>query len=406
MPAISFITPIDQPTGNIRLLNLLRSSLQNPAYTSFLFSVAFAKSGPLLRLSGDLAAFHLRGGRTTAIVGYDHLGTSSQALQLMLDSLTEVYVTSHPRSTFHPKIFTFSGAQRAVAYIGSNNLTVGGTETNFEACVCLDYVLPQEHENYQAIVQLFQALLPDACQVTRRLDPESLAQLIADGDLLDEARAQIPDRPRAPRYAEPRQAPQFAWIPPSPIPADALRRLGAGAAGSQNVGGLRAAAVAIAPAAPVARPIGLAIQIAPHHNGEIFLSRLAVSQNPAFFGFPFNGRTTPKKRGNASYPQRDPDPVVDIEVVGAGGNVLLTMARYSLNTVFYELKSEIRITAAPLVQVVPEYSIMIMTAGGQGVDYDLEIHTPQSPDYQQYLAMCNQQMPSGGRAQPRRFGWI
>src|SRR4029077_16758138 len=111
MPATSFITPLDQPTGNLRLLDLLRASLQNPAYPSFLFAVAFAKSGPMLRLYNDLASFHQRGGRSTAIVGYDHLGTSHQALQLMLDSLTEVYVTSHPRSTFHPKIFVFSGAQ-------------------------------------------------------------------------------------------------------------------------------------------------------------------------------------------------------------------------------------------------------------------------------------------------------
>lgn len=406
MPGISFISPLDQPSGNLRLLSLLRASLQNQAYTTFQFAVAFAKSGPMLRLYNDLAAFHQRGGRSMAVVGYDHLGTSRQALQLMLNSLTEVYVTSHPRSTFHPKIFIFSGTQRAVAYIGSNNLTVGGTETNFEACVCIDYVLPGEHQDYQLATQLVQALLPHTCQATRQLDAAYLAQLIADGVLHDETRAAIPRRPRAPRNAGLGQAPPMIWMPPSPIPANVLGLLGVRPARPQNARGHAVVHGPVVPAAPVALPRGLVIQIAPHHNGEIFLSRLAVSQSPAFFGFPFTGRTTPKKIGNASYPQRDPDPVVDIEVIGAGRNVLLTRAGYSLNTVYYERKSEIRITAAPLVQVVPEYSIMIMTAGGQGVDYNLEIHTPQSPDYQRFLAMCNQRMPSGGRAHPRMFGWI
>jgi len=53
MPAITFITPLDQPTGNLRLFNLLRASFQDPAYSSFLCAVAFAKSGPLLRLYND-----------------------------------------------------------------------------------------------------------------------------------------------------------------------------------------------------------------------------------------------------------------------------------------------------------------------------------------------------------------
>lgn len=88
----------------------------------------------------------------------------------------------------------------------------------------------------------------------------------------------------------------------------------------------------------------LAIQIKPHHNGEILLSVTAAMQNPSFFDWPFTGRTTPKKRGNPSYPQRV-------------------------------------------------------------VDYEITVHRPDSPDHGIWLARCNQRMPGGGRA-ARRFGWF
>jgi hypothetical protein len=151
---------------------------------------------------------------------------------------------------------------------------------------------------------------------------------------------------------------------------------------------------------------GFAIQIKPHHNGEIFLSVSAALQNPAFFRWPFTGATTPKKPGNPSYPQLDPDPVVNIVVYGAPTTPLLTLSMYHLNTVYYEAKSEIRITAAPLVAVVPEYSVMIMqTSNTPGIDYDITIHTPASPDYNAWVTACNQTMPSGGST-PRRYGWF
>src|SRR5205085_2252108 len=84
----------------------------------------------------------------------------------------------------------------------------------------------------------------------------------------------------------------------------------------------------------------LVIQIVPHHNGEVFLSKIAVNQNPGFFGFPFRGITTPKIARNPSYPQRVPDPVVNITVYDAAGNVTLTRTAFELNTVYYSTKSE------------------------------------------------------------------
>ena len=150
----------------------------------------------------------------------------------------------------------------------------------------------------------------------------------------------------------------------------------------------------------------MAIQIRPHDNGEIFLSVTATRQNPAFFGLPFTGRTTPKMAGNQPYPQRDPDPIVNFTVYGAQQEPTFVRNGYPLNTVYYERNDEIRVTAAPLVPVAPEGSIMILERSEvEGVDYEITIHRPDSPDYETWLARCDQRMPGGGQT-PRRFGWF
>jgi len=41
-----------------------------------------------------------------------------------------------------------------------------------------------------------------------------------------------------------------------------------------------------------------------------------------------------------------------------------------------------------------------------GMDYNIEIFSPGSQQYSDYLAVCNQTMPSGGKGQARKFGWI
>ena len=132
----------------------------------------------------------------------------------------------------------------------------------------------------------------------------------------------------------------------------------------------------------------------------------AVKQNPAFFNWPFTGTTTPKKPNNPSYPQLLPDPVVNVTVYGHGLSVIKELKRFRLNTVYYAKKSELRVTASPLVPVVPAYSVMIMEHSLQPeISYDITIHRPDSPEFNQWLDSCNQSMPGGG-TQPRKYGWF
>src|SRR5207253_2874287 len=77
----------------------------------------------------------------------------------------------------------------------------------------------------------------------------------------------------------------FRVVPASPIPKEVLP-----ASASTTTGGVRRSSRARAYSGGQSAGRILVIQIIPHHNGEIFLSKNAVNQNPALFGFPFSGR--------------------------------------------------------------------------------------------------------------------
>lgn len=397
MPTIEILKPVDAAVGKRRLLDALKKDLQADDLTDFRWLVAYAKAGPLQRLKSSLQSWRAKGGTVRAIFGIDQQGTSKEALEMALALCDEVYVTQERGITFHPKAYMFIGPAKARLYLGSNNLTVGGTETNFEAAVLVEALLPADSAVLAEIEELWTQLLPAHCVATRVLDQALLTKLLADGDVVDEATIRKTQKKstKAKKTSAPKAG--LKLKPPSPLPV--------GAKTGQAVPAPAAAAPAVS-AVPATQAVGLALQIKPHHNGEIFLSKLAVNQNPAFFEFPFNGMTVPKNAGGVPYPQRLPDPVVNIQVYGAGGALLLKEDAYSLNTVFYAPKSEIRVTASMLVPVVPEYSILVMTpAETAGIDYEMTIYTPANPDYAAWVAACNQQMPGGGKV-PRKFGWF
>lgn len=398
MTTFSFLRPLDQPIGRRRLLRDMMAALQNNSFTNFWFVVAYAKSGPIYRLQGLLEKLRSSGKTSAAIVGIDQRGTSKEALELLLALFDSVYVTQDSRITFHPKIYLFRGADQAEAFVGSNNLTVGGTEKNFEAGVHLRFDLPKDADDLVMLESAWSELLPTACPATVQLDPNILTRLVADNVVVEEKAMHIAagDGDRA--HVDHGKTTGLLVKPESPLPKNTF-------ATTQRTTALMSAEAAsvYSPSAPVR---GHAIQIKPHRNGEILLSYTAVRQNPDFFGWPFSGRTTPKKSSNTSYPQRVPDPVVNIEVRGADSSPVLTLSRYSLNTVYYEKKHEIRITASPLVGVVPDYSVMIMEESAEpGISYEITIHRPDSPDYELWVEACNLPMPSGGD-RPRKYGWF
>lgn len=396
---ISLIRPLDQPPATRRLLNDLKAALCDRKFDNFRTIVAYAKSGPLLRLRELLISWRKLGKSAEIIVGIDQRGTSREALELALALFDKVYVTQEPQITFHPKIYLFDGRSAARALIGSNNLTVGGTEKNFESAVDIEMSLPAEQATFDLVDRAWSDLLPGVCKATKLLDITGLARLERNGDVLDERtlsrKYMGSDRSNVARGRK--AASGIVVKPESPLPK----------AMPAKTKVAKAKAGGAAKSVPSSMPVrGFAIQIKPHHNGEIFLSVSAALQNQNFFLWPFTGKTTPKKAGNPSYPQLSPDPQVNVIVWGSKPLPLLTLAGYSLNTVYYAKKSEIRITASPLVGIVPDYSVMIMEhSATAGITYDITIHRPDSPDYAAWIAACNQTMPGGGRA-PRKYGWF
>lgn len=402
MAKISIQKPTDQPSGKVRLLNELRDNLKRPDLNKFRIIVAFAKVGPLLRLEQDIQNWINNDKIVEAIFGIDERGTSFQALQFALAYFHQVYVAHISgvfNPTFHPKIYLFTDQDKAVAYVGSNNLTVGGTETNLETNIKFELDLPGDAE----ILSELEGCWDDTLQISRELNEELLKELFDSGQVPNERETRkitsVGEKDTT-KKSQP-AFPKLRVIPPSPLPRKKSQK--------PREKGI------ISPIKPTPTEANtfavkaLVIQITPHPNGEVFLSKTAIDQNPEFFGWPFKGWTIPKKPSNKAYPQREPDPIVNITVFDKAGIPVVSCIEFSLNTVYYDRNSEMRITISQdVVQATPEYSIMVLKQAeiDQSYDYDIEIYTPGSEQYQAYLAVCNQTMPSGGKQRARRFGWL
>ena len=116
MPEILILNPNDQPTGKWRLINELRESLNDPDFDTLRVAVAFAKTGPLYRLHGEIQAWRDKKKAIESIFGIDHCGTSRQALEFAMENFSSVRLlhfgdrlTFH---TFHPKMYLFIGRRR------------------------------------------------------------------------------------------------------------------------------------------------------------------------------------------------------------------------------------------------------------------------------------------------------
>lgn len=404
MPSIRILNPNDQPTGKWRLVESLRQDLKSGDYDVLKVAVAFAKTGPLLRLQEEIAAWISQKKQIHAIFGINHRGTSRQALQFALDHFSRSYILHFAeRLTFHPKIYLFAGPKRARFYIGSHNLTVGGTETNWESGTIVDLELPAEKKLLESTAAIWESMR----ELSLELTPVLLEHHASANNLLDESKPSSggggPGRRTQKDLPEGIELPQLKVVPPSALPKSVFKK------DTKRKTAKAKPAKKTTTEAPRVPTETLVIQIVPHDNGEVFLSKLAVNQNPDFFGFPFEGQTTPKKHGKQPYPQRLPDPVVNLTVYGKNDKILAKHRNFGLNTVYYEDNSEIRITVPQdVVKHAPEYSILVMRGPDDATDYDydLDVFTPESPQYDSYLSVCNQTMPSGGKPKARKWGWL
>lgn len=427
MSKISFVNPIDQPIGTFRLIDWLDDNFKNSYFQNFRCLVAFAKIKPFYKLHTSIQAWNSAGKSSEAIIGIDHKGTSYQALQYAMANFDVTRILHVNYSTFHPKLYIFYGETKAVAYYGSSNLTSGGLETNFEGGVIIEFNLPKDQLEFDELLKSYSSLLAPTITCTTILTPAFLSLLQANNLLLDEtkrtgstATTTISTALPTATLASPLFG-SFAIKPARSIPKSIMTAVASNngivitsQTDNKTIGTQSArAGKASTTIAPLVAD-GFVTQIAPHNNGEILLSKLGVNQNKSFFGYPFTGYTIPKKNANAAYPQRTPDPVVNIYVYDSTGTLVNTQLSYNLNMVYYTKKSEIRITITPSILSGlawtlggTNFPILVMELSkNPGIDYELSFYAQGSTDYSNYLAICDQTLPSGGNRISRKMGWF
>lgn len=145
--------------------------------------VAWAKRSGLSRIGPALQEFRARGGRAEVIVGIDEGGATKEGLELARQLFDEVLVFHDPGNrTFHPKLYVVEGQDRALALVGSGNLTKGGMFTNYEVGLLLELDTAARPDDFKLLGE-FRAYYEglkgsgDAC---RALDDETFAELIAN----------------------------------------------------------------------------------------------------------------------------------------------------------------------------------------------------------------------------------
>lgn len=183
---ISIQNPIDQPKGDNRLLEQLRENLGNDQFDTFQFITAFAQSNPFLKLEPIIKEWIGKGKKIEVIFGVDQNGTSLQALEFALNNFTSTHVVHFAKHSFgpifHPKMYIFTGAQTGLVYIGSNNFTVGGLETNAEANIRIDFEVVTDREFSVDIKNSWYSTL----EVSRKLNEALLKELVDCGLVIDE----------------------------------------------------------------------------------------------------------------------------------------------------------------------------------------------------------------------------
>lgn len=414
MPTVSLLHPTDPPAGQNRLLGELQDAIASGNYTHLRIASAWVRMGPLRRLAPVLEPWiKQQGGKVRAVFGVDKRATGQQALRYALETFKSVYITTlepaNPRRViFHPKFYLFHGRKSALLFIGSQNLTVGGTETNFEAGARIKIALPGDAALLDDAKAMWKALKTHLA--TRRLTDEYLQSLISQGLLLDETQP----RPGAPDEGEDIEdggdvdgSKKYGMVSPIflPKPASKVPSTKKGSGKKQ---------VTTTPGAPEAIVVSpeddasaeaFAIELGKKGNGEFLLTRRILDEHPEFLGT-LNEDSTPKDTSidSPSYPEGRRR--LNIRVFDTLGTLI---QQKSLDALFihYERKGELRVTIGIEIEnLFDQFAVMLMRRTGVNPrTYAVEIHPPDSAAAKALMVGADK-LPSGGAAQARHFVWL
>lgn len=388
-----------QPTGSIQLGSYLERALRDPQWDQFHAAVAFAKYSGVSQIEEALAQFVHRGGRVRISVGVDLRGTSREGLEALLGAVgpeNEVWIChNEARSTFHPKVYLFANDRTADALVGSGNLTEGGLYTNYEAAwrLTLDLTDPEDRGLYEEIVGVLDSWCDPDLGTSRLLDAEFLEQLVDRGYVPDEARSHAVD---SSEDAEERSGGEkeslFARVPfPRPPRRGTRVREHQRTATERETEGVVSVVNRGFVMTLQQTDVGVG-QITPgtsRRSPEIFVPLRARDADPEFWGYPGEFVEDPGREG-----KMDRRGVR----VRLGGEVI------EVNMMTWPVKHDFRLRSEALRSAGNVGDILRLEHAGEGIrefDYYAEIIPQGTSDYEEYFALCTEEVPNSNR----RYGY-
>lgn len=158
-------------------------SLTDNKYNVFNGFVAFAAVSGVLTILKSLKSASLNYSQVRFFIGVDNMGTSKEALELLLKENIETYIYHDKKEyvTYHPKLYIFEGTRFTRIIIGSSNLTNSGIKTNIEASVQIDFRTKTDKQGEKLLNEIksdFSDLLNLSSNKVTRLSTELIEKLV------------------------------------------------------------------------------------------------------------------------------------------------------------------------------------------------------------------------------------
>ena len=381
---------LHNPFGSKRLGTFISDELANRQWNCFRAAVAFVRSSGVKHIAGPLRDFLGRGGEISLVVGVDLGGTTREGLEALLAATGESaelrVLHNKGGSTFHPKIYVFSNADEAELIVGSGNLTEAGLFKNYEAGIHLSLSRSKQEdaEFLDQILEVMDSWSDLDSGITLALTSELIEKLVEHGYVRSESeedmrtnasllfrqeddseatglfsRQNVPEAPRVEMPSENIETQDAVAVPDNFVML--LQKTDAGY-GQVTPGTSR-------------------------RSPEIFIPLAALRKHEDFWGFPDDFREDPHRSGK-----------MDRKNV----RVLLSGQGISVNMMTWPVKHDFRLRNAELRDSAAIGDILhLRRIGGLRVDYQAELISPSNPEYQKFLAQCDNPVINSNK----RFGY-
>lgn len=187
---VNFIGQGYKPGDDSSVFKALKQAFADKSFSSFKCLVAFASPSGVTGLREIIEESKDHINTIRIIVGIDQHGTSKEALEALIEWNVDVYIYYTAQTIiFHPKIYLFEGDDKALAIVGSNNLTQAGLVRNIEGSFKVEYLKEEVDPPHpvEQITNYYAPLLDEDAPNIQKLTSELIDTLVEAGKVKDEA---------------------------------------------------------------------------------------------------------------------------------------------------------------------------------------------------------------------------